>query len=192
MVAVSMATSALAVLKLGGKQLPGIIPKGGITGWSRKTSWKVAKGKGSDGATLTDEGDDPPSGKVKLQFWTDEQLAAWEQTYGMLRAARAAKTALDIAHPMINAQEVTSIVVEEIGVLTEIATGLWEVELSLIQWLPSPKPAGGKPAGSATDQGGTPEGNGEGAGGAKGTVEEEKTQAEKDFEYYAEEAQKPV
>lgn len=175
---------AIAQLRLGGVLLPGIIEPGGIAGWARKTKFKETPAKGSDGASMELEGDENPSGKVVLTMWDPEQLIEWAEAYTTLRAAREAGSALDILQPIVNALEVTSVVVESIGQLTYEAGGKWTVELGLKQWLPAPKKAPAKPSGSAADKngGGSPE------GGGPGTAATEQTAAEKELADLADQA----
>lgn len=141
-------------LKLGGVDLPGVIPPGGVSGWAIESNYDVKKGKGSDGATITDTGDPPPKGSVKTQLWRTgyggdpNDFTDWTAFVVMLRAARKAKKALDVVHPIINACEVSSVVVTKIGQLTDEGGGLYTVELELLKWVPQPKAAGGTPSSS--------------------------------------------
>jgi len=148
---------------IGGVLTPGAIAKGGITGWGLETDIEVKKGKGANDATLTDTGDKPPTGTIKIQLWRrgegddPNDFDDWQAFFLMLRAARKAKKALDIVHPIINLQEVRSVLVKNIGALTDAGAGLWTVELELIKWVPDPPSAGGTPAGSQDKDGNGPD-----------------------------------
>lgn len=152
---------AFYTCQVGGVQMPGVIGPDGFSGWELKSTYQVKKGKGVDGATITDTGDDLPTGKIKTQLWRNGVDGEGQDDPNvpndfdedadfvrMLRAARRAKHALDIVHPIVNGQEVTSVVCTSIGALTYVGSGLWTREFEFLKWVPQPKAAGGTPAGS--------------------------------------------
>lgn len=147
--------------KIGGVDNPGVIARGSPSGWGILSEYDVKKGKGADGATITDTGDPPPTGKIKFLLWrhgvndtgnpdpsVPNDFDDWNKYVLMLRGARRNKQALDIVHPIINQCEVRSIVIKEIGQMTEEGGGLWSVELDCLKWVPQPVAAGGTPGGS--------------------------------------------
>lgn len=192
MTPIDTSSIAQAQLHLGGVLMPGIIEPGGISGWARVTKYKVNAAKGSDGASVELEGDEPAKGKIVLTFYEDEHVVQWADVYTTLRAARAAGSALDILQPYVNAIEVTSVVLESIGQVVPVGPGKWTVELSMLEWIPAPKKAPGKPSGSAANKNGgssgSPEGNAAGNQTPPGDAASEKTAAEEEFERLAEEA----
>lgn len=178
---------------LAGTKSPGVIPRGGIDGFDLETDWQVKKGKGADDATMTDGGDNPPTGTIRIVLWRDgtnpgepDDFADWTAFYQMLRAARKAKAALDILHPVVNSVEVTSVVVKKISPPKEVGPGKWEAAVTLQKWVPEPKPAGGTPGGSAAGKG-TADGNAPGEG-SQAPSEDAQTDAEKELEQLADEA----
>jgi hypothetical protein len=148
--------------KIGGIDNPGVIARGFPSDFDIISDYDVKKGKGSSGATITDDGDPPQTGKIKFLLWRHGQgdtgqpdpnvpddFDDWDKYLKMLRAARRNKQALDIVHPIINQCEVSSVVFKRIGQLTEEGSnGLWSVTLECLKWVPQPTADGGTPAGS--------------------------------------------
>lgn len=153
--------------KIGGIDNPGVIARGGVSGWGIVSEYDVKKGKGADDATVTDTGDKPAKGKIKFLLWrkgvgdtgqddsnVPNDFDDWDNYVLFLRDARRNKQALDIVHPIINQCEVRSIVIEEIGQLTEEgASGLWSAELSCLKWVDKPAAGGGTPEGAKAEPG---------------------------------------
>lgn len=136
--------------KLGGVRTPGVIPKGGVSGFKRSTEWEVKKGKGATGATVTDAGDSLVEGSIKMLLWRaddPDDFADWDAFREMLRAARKKGTALDIEHPDINDLECNSVVIKNIGQRVDEGKGLSSVTIEVIEYRKA-KPQGGTPAGS--------------------------------------------
>lgn len=145
---------AFRTLYLLGLPAPGVIPeKGGITGFKLVADLDKKKGKGKDGATVTDNGDKPIEGAVKLHVWTKDQYQAYGPFKDAVLAARKANKAIDVVHPTINAADVPSVMVEEFGPLMHEGKFLWSYELKLVKWSAQPKDAGGTPDGSKDKKG---------------------------------------
>jgi hypothetical protein len=169
-----------------GLSSPGAIPKKGISGFGIKNDWEVKKAKGKDGASITKNGKPQKIGSVRFQLWRDgtnpgdpDDFADWDAYRIALQALDEAGAAIDIQHPLINDQGVTSVVINEIHMPEEVAPGMWEAAIDFGEWLPTPKPATGTPSGSAASDGTTANGQGD-AGGAPPTSQsaEEKELAE--------------
>lgn len=182
--------SAFYTALVGGVLLPGVIPPDGLEGWELLTDYEIKKGKGVDDATITDTGDPPPTGKIKTQIWRygiagdPNDFADLVSFNRMLRAARRAKKALDIVHPIVNAQEVTSVVVKSIGKLTAEGGGLYTVEYEFLKWVPQPKASGGTPSGSQDKDKTAPDGSTE-------KEDDPNADAKKELEKKIQEAQQP-
>lgn len=175
---------------LAGKLTPGIIGRGGVTGWDREQDWDIKKAKGKQGATMTDQGSAPTSGAIEIQLWrTGESpdfvhdFDDWENDYRpMLETARVKGEALVVGHPIINGAGVTSVVVKKIGPLTDKGRGLWTVKVELLEFL-KPKAAGGTP--SAAKPGGWT-----GGGSASKGEPSAQDEQDKEIEKLIEEAKK--
>lgn len=127
-------------ITIGGKRSPGIIARGGIQGFGRKTGWDVKEGKGQQGATLTRKSAPPAQGSITFQLGTSQQFTDWRLFEAMLTYApgKDGKGAFDIYHPFLAIKNINAVVVDEISPFTHVGKGLYEVTLSLIEYLPPP------------------------------------------------------
>lgn len=147
--------SAFYKATIGGVDTPGVIPPGGLEGWDLVFGWDAKAGKGLNDATITDKGDEPPTGKIKWQIWRrgtgndPNDFADDDAFYTMLVDAKNNKKALDITHPIVNQARVTAVVPKVIGGLKDEGTGLFTRTVEFLKWVPQPTAAtGGTPAGA--------------------------------------------
>ena len=129
------------VCKIDGIENPGIIARGGVTGFKRETEWDVKKGKGTKGGTATLSQLPPAKGSIKFLLWTDFHFQAWDDIYrGMFKydPTKKTKNAVDIYHPALAKLDIHSVVTESIGPETYESPGLWSITVELLEYLPAP------------------------------------------------------
>jgi hypothetical protein len=143
--------------QLKGVTSPGFIPKGGVKGFARKVGWDEKKGKGTQGATLTLTGAPPVKGSFKLQLFTPEHFAAWDAFVSNVLAidpTLQASSGLSIFYPALSSIGLTTVVVESYTAPEHKGKGLYEVEVSLIEWQsPPPVNVTSTPDSTAPDDG---------------------------------------
>lgn len=128
--------------EIDGEENPGIIAKGGVTGFKRETEWEVKKGKGTKGGTQTLSQLPPAKGSIKFLLWEDEHFEAWDSSFRKrfkYDPTKKTKNAVDIFHPILAKQEVHSVVTESIGPETDEGGGLWSITVELMEYLPEAK-----------------------------------------------------
>ena len=139
-------------VSLGGFELPGLVDVGGSK--SRKVDIKEVKG--SDGATITDNGYEPAKVTIDLRIRTPEELATWELVFRVIDPRRKGATSepWSIAHPAVNMIGITSIFVQTIDV-PKLSNGVLSIKLQCVEWFPGPKKqraGAGKSTGSIASQ----------------------------------------
>jgi hypothetical protein len=141
---------------IAGVLTPGVIPPDGVTDWDIVTDWDVKKGKGINDATLTNKGNDPPTGKIKYQVWRKgyggdpNDFDEDDSFVTMLLAAQEKGDALDITHPFVNQARVEAVVTKKIGQLKDEGGGLFTRTIEFLKWVEQPKTVGtGTPSGAS-------------------------------------------
>lgn len=144
-------------VKIGGIFNPGIIAKGGITGFKREQTWDVKTGKGVKGATETLTALPPAKGSIKFLLWTAFHFEAWDDIFRATfkyDPTKKTKQAVDIDHPALAKLDIFSVVTESIGVETPEGDGLWSITVELLEFLPPPpKTITSTPSGSTANGG---------------------------------------
>lgn len=125
-------------LLLGGAELPGVVDIDGSKG--RKVDVKTRKG--SDGATLTDNGYDPAKVTIKLRIWTPEQWRLWQIIFPLIDPKRlgSVRVPFDVQHPSLAAIGIRSVYVTTVAV-PKLQGGVLNVTLNAVEWFPEPKKA---------------------------------------------------
>ena len=149
---------------VGGQYNPGLCF---IRGFKRANSFDVKMGKGSFGATITYKGRPPAKGVLVFQLHenghdTDTVIEEWISWADVFQydPTKSKITGVDIYHPALAAIKIKSIVCEDIGLITHKGKGLYEVEVSCLEYFPPPPtpavstptssdPNAGKPFGHA-------------------------------------------
>lgn len=135
---------------LGGELFPGIA---NVTGPGLKRKVDVKKPKGSDGASLRDEGIEPARLEIELLIYN---ISDWEDLQGKLpiitpRKKGGLRTPLSIVHPLTRLLGINNIYIDSIP-FPELdkSTGFLSVRFTAIEWYPAPKPVKtGKAAGTS-------------------------------------------
>lgn len=126
-------------LILGGEVMPGL---SAVTGdVARKLDIKPVKG--TDGATMSDEGYEPGPIQIATRLFTQQQ---WTELQRLLprfhpRAAGGTRSPLDIWHPAANLIGITTIYIRKIAMPVIDAKRVATVVIEAVQWFPAPKPA---------------------------------------------------
>lgn len=138
------------LLFLGGEQWPGICTIDG-PGCTRKIDAQAEKG--SDGATLKDEGYEPARFTISLQLTTRGQ---WEDLQRLLPAVHprkkgGARFPTEICYPSVNLLGISQVYIDKIPIPQKPSAEdcVMVFQMSCVEWFPSPKPvtkgaAGGK------------------------------------------------
>ncbi len=127
-------------LILGGEVFPGIASIGG-SGLKRKID--IKKPKGSDGASLRDEGYEPARLAVELLIYS---IADWDLLQALLplinpRKKGGVRSPLVITHPITRSLGINSIYVDTIPIFDHDKRNQWiKVRFTAIEWFPAPKP----------------------------------------------------
>jgi hypothetical protein len=145
------ADAAWNTVQLGDIILPGICT---VTGFDAGQDVDVKKQKGSDGATLEDNGKDPAEGKIEVQI-NEALWPAWQKIIPRIhpRTPGASRAPREILHPKPNVLGIRDVYVRKIGIEGPTARGGMKIVLDVIEWFPKPKAvkkAAGKPATQAT------------------------------------------
>lgn len=125
---------------IAGQQAPGILLMPGGIEFKRAFAWDVKKGKGTLGATATFVGQPLAKGTIKLVFWTMQHFVAWSQFVPLLKydPTKIAPQAVDIYHPALADVNITSVIIEEIGIPMPQLDKRYIVELKFLEYLPPP------------------------------------------------------
>src|SRR5688500_9115126 len=141
-----VADAAWNTVQLGDIILPGVCT---VTGFDAGQDVDVKKQKGSDGATLEDNGKDPAEGKIEAQI-NEALWPAWQKIIAKIhpRMPGAARAPREIIHPKPNILGIRDIYVRKISIQGPTARGGMKITIDCIEWCPKPKSvkkAAGKP-----------------------------------------------
>jgi hypothetical protein len=152
------APSAYDKLNIAGVDNPGLFQLAG--GGGRLYKWEVKDPSGGQGGFVTYRGWELSQGiKAKFVFWEAEQIDQFYESYLPLLQYDATKQApkpVTVFHPVLDANNIQSIVVNEIGPLTHEDKQLWSVTIDMTEYGPPPKknatstPKGADAAGKAS------------------------------------------
>lgn len=136
------AVNAMAwdTLILGGNVWPGVASLSG-QGVSRDID--VKKAPGEDGATFTDKGYEPARLTARLLIYNWQDFAMLQMLLPDVHPRRKGGTTqpLDIYHPITALLGIQTVYVDKIPIVEhDKANGWISVELSMIEWMPAPKP----------------------------------------------------
>lgn len=124
-----------------GVENPGLFVLAG--GGNRVYSWEVKDPQGGQGGFVTYKGWALSDGiKGRFKFWTAQQIADFYSTYMPLLQYDATKQApkpVDVYHPALLANGITSVVVKDISPLTDEGAQLWYVDVEMVEYGPPPK-----------------------------------------------------
>jgi hypothetical protein len=133
-------------IELGGLRSPGVVK---LSGHDRKINWDIKTAKGQKGAT-TELKDIPP-----IEFTATFYLAnvdewnAWAEFATKINSTVVGSVpkALDIEHPDLAANDISSVVLSSFGGTIHDGKGGQTVAVKFLEYKP-PKPKGGAPKGS--------------------------------------------
>lgn len=144
------------VLILGGEFMPGIARVQLTVEYDLDTK----KPKGSDGWSMTDNGEVPAPLSIELLMWTSAQLREFERVLPLLRAAKKGgrRDPLGIVHPIASLAGIDAVTIKKFTLPMPDSVNGWRVPIEAIQWFPEPKPKtqaigkGGETPKSTVDQ----------------------------------------
>ncbi len=127
-----------------------------ISGAGIPLDWDVRKGYGYSGAVVVYTGDNLAEFTVTIQMWTQVQLDAWKAFAQLLKRPPKGvlAQAMAIQHPLLDELGIDKVVLRNRSMLTPSPTGLWTVELKLLQYR-KPEKALGRPNGAIPNAPGT-------------------------------------
>jgi hypothetical protein len=133
---------------LGGVRSPG---KATLSGHDRVVGWDVKEGSGQNGATMTRKGERPVEFTLTLYLADQDDFDAWPAFVAVVDGTVAGSTpkAVDIYHPDLASQGITSVVKASVGGTVHDGKGGQTIAIKLTEYRP-PKPATGSPAGSSS------------------------------------------
>ncbi len=135
------------VIELGGVASPGIVKS--ISGHDRKINWDVKEGAGQSGASSTLKSIPLRVIKVAIYLSDEEQIGQWPEfrnlCYSTIKGAKP--KALDIYHPDLEATEVRSVTLAQMGGVVHDGKGGQTITVEFQEYAP-PKPKGGTATGS--------------------------------------------
>jgi hypothetical protein len=105
----------------------------------------VRKPRGASGARLIDEGYDPAQVSITIQVWEKAHLGPLQSLVAQLRPKRAGDpTAYSVGHPQLQFLGIAAIYIKEISTLRPAGSGIYEVSIQGIEFVPlPPKGTGG-------------------------------------------------
>ena len=122
-----------------------------ISGAERKWKWEKKEAKGKSGASVTGGNKELAEPSFTLDLWRRgavDHIADWETFRPVLGTPDPNNpVALDVYHPALEAGEIRSVVVQEIGPLVHKGKGLWQVTVKLLEYR-KPEVQSGTPGGS--------------------------------------------
>lgn len=133
---------------LAGQRSPGTVT---ISGHDRKIGWDIKKGSGQSGASMTRTSEDPVEVTLAFFLATREQIDLWPAFDGLIRSTVSGPTpkALDIYHPDLVMNGITSVVLSSFGGVVHDGKGGQTITVKLLEYRP-PKSKGGSPNASKT------------------------------------------
>lgn len=128
------------ILWIGGELMPGLAAVDCDV--ARKIDVQVVKG--SDGATMTDEGYEPQPIQIALKLWLKAHWIEWQRVLPIIhpRQVGGLRRPLEILHPSTESLGIETIYVRKIS--SPRGTGAKEpriITLEALQWFPAPKAA---------------------------------------------------
>ena len=131
---------------LAGQRSPGVVK---ISGHDRKIGWDVKKGPGQSGASMTRTSEDPVEITLTFYLASPEDIEAWPAFDGLIRSSvsGAAPKALDVYHPDLVMNRISSLVLSSFGGVVHDGKGGQTITVKMMEYKP-PKPKGGSPKGS--------------------------------------------
>lgn len=129
-----------------------------VKGFNRSYKWDSKDGKGSQGATSTYTGRPAATGTVKFQLWEESHFDEWQSFQNLLEFDPTKKTvaAITLYHPTPSNNNIHAVVTEDIGDLTHVGEGLYEITVAFREYAPPPKKnASSTPKGAKATPGGT-------------------------------------
>ncbi len=131
----------LDIAVISGRMAPGLFRL--VDGGSRAYKWDVKDSAGAQGSTETYRGFKPSDGiNGRFEFWTAEQIDEFYQVIiPLLKYDGTKKDPLPIAlhHPVLYANDITQVVVEDIGPLKDLGAQLWSVTVKFLEYRPAKK-----------------------------------------------------
>ncbi len=138
------------IFRIAGVLLPGIAK---VTGCIDKRKLDVKKAKGTKGATVSEEGNDPKAFELELHLCTEEEIDEWDSGEGrrILKEHPKGSTskAPGVDHPACQECDITAVMTESIGQKEAVGDGSYKVKIMLFPWSP-PEASSGTPGGSVT------------------------------------------
>lgn len=114
-----------------------------VDGGNRPYKWDVKDTAGAQGGTTTYRGfKNSEHLRVRYEFWTREQIDQFYAEYYPLLKYDALKTApkpVAISHPALAANDITTVVTNDIGALLDLGGQLWSVTVEFIEYRPPKK-----------------------------------------------------
>ncbi len=131
---------------IAGETTPGVVK---LTGHDRKVSWDVKTGAGQSGATTTLKDIPPIEFTAAFYLVSQEEIDAWAAIDTLIRStvAGAKPKALDVYHPDLATNGITSLVLASFGGVVHDGKGGQTITVKFQEYKP-PKPKGGSPTGS--------------------------------------------
>lgn len=138
------------VIKLAGVASPGKVT---LSGHDKKVGWDIKKGPGTSGASMTRTSEDPVEVTCTFYLATFEDIQAWPSFDGLIRSSTSGATpkALEIYHPDLVSQGITSVVLSSFGGVVHDGKGGQTIVVKLLEYKP-PKAKGGSPTPKAKPQ----------------------------------------
>lgn len=126
-------SSPIDYVILAGKRSPGIAE---ITGGSSPRKWDERKGYAFSGARVVYRGMGLAKPTLKIKLSTVEHWAEWDEWKELVKKppAMSRPRALDISHPLLDAIDVRSVVVEDVSQPEQTGDGEWTIAIKLIEY----------------------------------------------------------
>lgn len=174
---------AFDVIVVAGVVNPGIVK---VTGAERVFDWDVKDAPGSQGSTITYRGWKPTESiQLRFELWTQAQITEFFTTFVPLfyyDASKSAPKPVDVFHPILNANQINSVVTKKIGPLVLEDKQLYSCTIEVLEYRPAPKK-------NATTTPKSSTGTDPSKAAAKPTVEDEQ---DRQITALMEQAKKPV
>lgn len=134
-------------IELGGVESPGVVK---LSGHDRKINWDVKAGSGQSGATTTLKDIPPISFTATIYMADDDDFDDWPEFRAQcLSTINPKPKALDIYHPDLDAQNITSVCLASMGGVVHDGKGGRTVVIQFQEYKPPVKKTG-TPSGSAS------------------------------------------
>lgn len=122
---------------LGGVYLPGIC----TVNCERKRSIEKKKTKGTDGTTVTDQGDELVEIKIRVEVYNRDQWREWQAVIGQIWPKKAGgdRQPLEIMHPLPNFLGIKDVYIERLKP-NPPENQVMIIEIDCTEYAPNPKP----------------------------------------------------